>query len=40
MLKFVLFAMIGIKLKMNEWYWWVLTIYAALWTIGKIVGWL
>lgn len=40
MLKFVLFAMIGCKLEMGNWYWGVLTIYAVLWTIGKIMGWL
>jgi hypothetical protein len=40
MLKFVLFVMIGNKLKMDEWYWTVLCIYAVIWTVGKIMGWL
>ena len=39
MLKFVLFAMIGYKLKMDERYWTVLGMYAVMWTIGKIMGW-
>lgn len=40
MLKFVLFVMIGYKLDMGKEYWWVLNVYIALWTIGKIMGWL
>lgn len=40
MLKFVLFAMIGYKLKMDERYWTIFWMYAALWTICKIAGWL
>lgn len=40
MLKFVLFAMIGYKLDMGKEYWRVLGIYAVLWTICKIMGWL
>lgn len=40
MLKFVLFAMIGYKLNMGKYYWCILSTYAFLWTLGKIMGWL
>ena len=40
MLKFVLFAMIGHKLKMDKWYWNTLYVYAILWAVGKIAGWI
>ena len=40
MLKFVLFGMIGYKLKMNEWYWWVLSAYTTIWVVCKVMGWL
>ena len=40
MLKFILFAMIGNKLKMDERYWSIFCMYVVLWTISKIMGWL
>ena len=40
MLKFILFAMIGEELNMDEEYWFVFYLYVSLWAIGNIMGWI
>ena len=40
MLEYVLFVMIGLKLNMSKWFWYVTDIYLVLWIIGKVVVWL